>query len=220
MLSMGMKQEHIIELDKCIEELENQISSSSKRLELFRQMKELALKGVNSDLANSERNTSIAGEKVDVSDELLNTAKFEIKKSLSIEKIKHTLKQKQLFNSKPNIKFVGAAHQAIKNIETVEIAQAENIELLTALKKEIKGSTIKEDVISLLEFYGRGLTALEVLNDLKKRYQRRNLMRSSLSPQLSRLKQEGKLIYLDKKWILPKYLNAQNGIIGDASDVD
>lgn len=225
-----MKHEHLTELNKYIKELEDEIRVSSKRLRLFQQMKNLVCKNMDVNVDFSELNRAETKKKASVDrikpsiDDNVNELKTEdeliLPSLFDVEKIEQAVVQKHLFNTKLNMKFVSVASQAEKDIKTVENAQVKNTELLLILKKEAKGSTIKEDVINLLEFYGRGVTALNILEDLKKRYNRRNLMRSSLSPQLSRLKQEGKLEYFDKKWILSIYLDAKAGIIGDANDVD
>lgn len=227
---LSMKHEHLTELNKYIEELEDEIRVSSKRLRLFQQMKNLVCKNMDVNVSFSELNRTETKKKAWVDriepsiDGNVNELKTEdeliLPSLFDVEKIEQAVVQKHLFNTKLNMKFVSVASQAEKDIKTVKNAQVKNTELLLILKKEAKGSTIKEDVINLLEFYGRGVTALNILEDLKKRYNRRNLMRSSLSPQLSRLKQEGKLEYFDKKWILSIYLDAKAGIIGDANDVD
>ncbi len=55
--------------------------------------------------------------------------------------------------------------------------------------------TIKEGIIQLLEeVYPMGLTALEILDRLNRRWWRGELKRTSLSPQITRLKNSGDVI--------------------------
>jgi hypothetical protein len=64
--------------------------------------------------------------------------------------------------------------------------------------------TIKEGVIQLLqEAAPMGLTALEILDRLNRRWWRGELMRTSLSPQITRLKREGKVVSERGTWKLP-----------------
>lgn len=63
----------------------------------------------------------------------------------------------------------------------------------------IEGS-IKEQVLKILSDEDRPMKALEILSQLKNAGF--EIVRTSLSPQLSRLKQEGRLLYRDKEWSL------------------
>ena len=65
-----------------------------------------------------------------------------------------------------------------------------------------KDGTIKQAVIEILAAEGKGLVALDLLNRLNDR-NGSTLVRSSLSPQLSRLKQEGVLQLTGGFWHLP-----------------
>ncbi|PHR94255.1 MAG: hypothetical protein COA69_01270 [Robiginitomaculum sp.] len=67
---------------------------------------------------------------------------------------------------------------------------------------EVIEGSIKADVLELLADYSDGLAALEVLKMLK--VKRVNLLRTSLSPQLSRLKREGRLLYDGGRWKLKR----------------
>lgn len=62
--------------------------------------------------------------------------------------------------------------------------------------------TIKEAVVEILAAAGQGLTAINLLADLNHRNST-TLIRSSLSPQLSRLKDEGLICLTDGYWHLP-----------------
>ena len=69
----------------------------------------------------------------------------------------------------------------------------------------IQRPTIKEGVIQLLEEASpMGLTALGILDRLNRRWWRGELKRTSLSPQITRLKKDGKLISEHGTWKLPK----------------
>ena len=71
--------------------------------------------------------------------------------------------------------------------------------------------TIKEMVLSILENKPRGASPQQIIELISKRY-RVEIVRSSLSPQLSRLKADGKL-NLDERngvWMLPNTVAAQS----------
>lgn len=78
-------------------------------------------------------------------------------------------------------------------------ASFKDVERSSKPRGKIKPKTIKADIMALLDNHHNGLTALEILSELRKN--RSNLLRESLSPQLSRLKQSGWLVYNDGKWI-------------------
>ena len=60
-------------------------------------------------------------------------------------------------------------------------------------------TTIKDEVLEILSEHPEGLTALEILAIVQERF-RPELLRETLSPQLSRLKQAGKLTTHNKIW--------------------
>ncbi|MCW2365292.1 hypothetical protein M2341_000739 [Sphingobium sp. B7D2B] len=63
--------------------------------------------------------------------------------------------------------------------------------------------TIKQLVLKALsEQFERGATAGELLEFFADAYGRHEIVRTSLSPQLSRLKLDGKIILIDQKWSL------------------
>ena len=65
--------------------------------------------------------------------------------------------------------------------------------------------TIKEGIIQLLEeVYPMGLTALEILDRLNRRWWRGGLKRTSLSPQITRLKNSGDVIGERGTWKVAK----------------
>lgn len=62
---------------------------------------------------------------------------------------------------------------------------------------------IKPMVIAILKKHPDGLKALEILGAIKDSYSV-EIMRTSLSPQLSRLKRDGKIENIGKLWLLSK----------------
>lgn len=62
--------------------------------------------------------------------------------------------------------------------------------------------TIKEAILEVLQDYPDGLIALDLLPKINDRFSWK-MARETLSPQLSRLKQEGKLLYREGVWTLP-----------------
>lgn len=68
--------------------------------------------------------------------------------------------------------------------------------------------TIKQLVRkALTEQFERGATANELLDFFADAWGRSDVLRTSLSPQLSRLKQEGEIILIGQKWSLPTNQN-------------
>lgn len=63
--------------------------------------------------------------------------------------------------------------------------------------------TLKEMIVSVLRALGRGADALEIIDEIKEAYGK-SVKRTSLSPQLSRLKGDEKLVLDDKVWYLPE----------------
>jgi hypothetical protein len=71
------------------------------------------------------------------------------------------------------------------------------------IRRSIPEKTIKEAVIDVLTDAGRGLMAIDILAAINKRFEM-DYPRTSLSPQLSRLKSEGKLEREGMVWSLAK----------------
>jgi hypothetical protein len=65
--------------------------------------------------------------------------------------------------------------------------------------------TMKEAALAILENEPRGLLANQILEKMNKRLGT-EYARSSLSPQLSRLKDEKKIELFKDRWILPRYV--------------
>ena len=61
--------------------------------------------------------------------------------------------------------------------------------------------TIKQMILIVLEDYPKGIVALDILNEVNKRFDQ-EFPRTSLSPQLSRLRQSGDIHKSGKRWIL------------------
>jgi hypothetical protein len=85
-----------------------------------------------------------------------------------------------------------------------EFAPAKSIETanpvaVTRRKRPVR--TIKDAIVSVLADKRSGMTALEILDELADRFDMR-IQRTSLSPQLSRLKDEGKVGRLGMIWSL------------------
>lgn len=75
--------------------------------------------------------------------------------------------------------------------------------------RRLREGTIKTAVVAILEEVGRPMTALELLDRVNER-QASTLVRTSLSPQLSRLKDEGAIKLTDKLWHLPEQSVPEN----------
>ncbi|MEQ9326794.1 MAG: hypothetical protein RJQ21_05820 [Rhodospirillales bacterium] len=66
-----------------------------------------------------------------------------------------------------------------------------------------RGSTIKDEVLETLEGEVRGLKAVDILERIQPA--KPGLSRATLSPQLSRLRKEGKVHSYEGVWLLSKY---------------
>jgi hypothetical protein len=95
--------------------------------------------------------------------------------------------------------------------ERLELSAAEGIKLATddgprtetykRRRKKIKPGTIMSDVISILRESPKGMIALDILSVINRRREY-PLSRTSLSPQLSRLKGAGYVELQGSNWIL------------------
>ena len=74
--------------------------------------------------------------------------------------------------------------------------------------------TFKEMIVSVLSEHGRGAQATEILGLIKTKFGK-EIKRSSISPQLSRLKSEGVIDLDDKVWYLPEHRVVQE-VLGEA----
>ncbi|AMJ62277.1 hypothetical protein [Bosea sp. PAMC 26642] len=72
---------------------------------------------------------------------------------------------------------------------------------MTVSRRPIPEKTIKEAVLEVLGVLGTGLTALDLLSAINAKFDT-DYPRTSLSPQLSRLKAEGKITRLGNLWSL------------------
>lgn len=112
------------------------------------------------------------------------------------------------------LKELRGVRSALKALERVESSTKPSDTALPDAKKVPVGKlaktrTIKEDTIALLKSYPQGLRARTILEKLNQTI-RPTLLRETLSPQLSRLRQEGKLSYHDGKWALHNDKERQN----------
>lgn len=73
---------------------------------------------------------------------------------------------------------------------------------LGVTRKASPPRTIKEAAVDVLRDYPKGLIALDILAKINERFSL-SLVRTSLSPQLSRLRQDGELEYHEGIWRLP-----------------
>lgn len=78
-------------------------------------------------------------------------------------------------------------------------------------KQKVKkiGKNTQEMVIEILKDRNEGMLALDILKEINERWNL-GLMRSSLSPQLSRLKEKGELKYNDGLWSLTSINEDEN----------
>ena len=89
------------------------------------------------------------------------------------------------------------------NIKLRLIVPSDDIdEFLSKREKQPPRITIKEAILATLDHKPDGLTALEILDELNAKYFNGGLARTSLSPQLSRLKERDRKITLQgDHWI-------------------
>jgi hypothetical protein len=73
---------------------------------------------------------------------------------------------------------------------------------LGVTRRRAPKATIKEAVLTILADYPEGLLALDLLAKINARYDW-NIVRESLSPQLTRLKRAHKVANTDRLWHLP-----------------
>jgi predicted Zn-ribbon and HTH transcriptional regulator len=85
--------------------------------------------------------------------------------------------------------------------EVVAPTQSSVLPLVSRRPRRLKGMTLKEAIVEILNQRGHGLTAAEILMELNSRH-KTDFARESLSPQISRLRQEGHLELTDRIWHL------------------
>ena len=88
--------------------------------------------------------------------------------------------------------------------KTAKLIGMEGVYRQDAERAEAQKKTMKEAVVEILSAVPRGLTALDILRELNTRMNT-TYPRTSLSPQLSRLKQEGKVTQSGIVWSLDKH---------------
>jgi hypothetical protein len=109
--------------------------------------------------------------------------------------------------------WLGSLEEKAKRLRMeLEAVEEERQKLLSALgafesekrnrrPRRLKAMTLKEAVVEILVQAGHGLTASEILHELNSRHGT-DFERESLSPQISRLKNEGTLALSGKNWHL------------------
>ena len=101
------------------------------------------------------------------------------------------------------------AEAAIKGLSltTLKTAKPAKVKRETPTKSNL---TIKEMVLIILKDYPDGLIALDILSKINSHFDK-TFIRTSLSPQLSRLKQSGDINKFGKHWLLTnkKLMEAQ-----------
>lgn len=99
----------------------------------------------------------------------------------------------------------------LKGLEEAEAAaersKTPESELKRAIRKRasgIKPGTIMESIVNILSEHESGLSAMEILKEIRTRGTHGMLKRESLSPQLSRLRQSGYIDLEGSIWMLTK----------------
>lgn len=104
---------------------------------------------------------------------------------------------------------------AYKNISPAEMGRPVSIVQSGLFDKKTQKApskpTIKQMIVVVLDGVESGLNANAILDEINDRWDMK-LVRTSLSPQLSRLKQEGHLIYFNNKWRLAEK-NEASGVL-------
>ena len=105
--------------------------------------------------------------------------------------------EEEIDQIKAAAKAIGITLEESINKYTLEKQEAQRI-----LNSSIN-MTMKEAALKILFEFDKGLTAGEIIEEMKSRFGM-NYPRSSLSPQLSRLKHEGLLRQVGTRWVLSK----------------
>lgn len=110
----------------------------------------------------------------------------------------------------------GALRKELAELEAAERVYrqsgARNVDAMLPLQFSAPSArpTIQDGVLQLLEeVYPMGLTALEILDRLNRRWWRGELKRTSLSPQITRLKKNRKLVSERGTWRVTKIHSAE-----------
>tara|TARA_R110002124_G_scaffold149220_1_gene315222 strand:+ start:390595 stop:390993 length:399 start_codon:yes stop_codon:yes gene_type:complete len=102
--------------------------------------------------------------------------------------------------------------QEYKEIETAICVIEKHLGItLESIGEEKEDITIMDMVLEILQEYGidDGLPSNLILEEIHKKYNK-DIERTSMSPQLSRLRDRGRLDYFDGKWSLKKLENDQD----------
>ena len=85
-----------------------------------------------------------------------------------------------------------------------------------APRRKSSSPTIKDLIEQVLEDWQDGATAEEIIKDVADKFSK-NVPRSSMSPQLTRLKNDDRITRWNDRWILPKYVPDNSSIEGVSS---
>ncbi len=107
---------------------------------------------------------------------------------------------------------IHALREELKQLDVAEIALSDKRPQTTHKPTDLP--TIKEMVLEVLAGYPQGIRANEILSAIESRHGAR-IARESLSPQLSRLKDEGKIILKGRKWCLIQEINPRIAIASE-----
>jgi len=113
----------------------------------------------------------------------------------------------------------GLSLTLFKSLKPEAVAQLSGIKAhVEQTKTKAKKPTIKQMVLVVLEGYPDGLLALEILKKINTRYDSKYI-RTSLSPQLSRLAQAQQIHRRGKRWVLGQSL-AQKAVMERKAAMD
>ena len=121
----------------------------------------------------------------------------EIKKRLEPLREQHAQTESEISLLERELKDVRSAAEALGMVNRLSETA------LGVTRREPRKPTIKEAVLEMLKDYPQGLLALDILAKINERYSL-GVARSSLSPQLTRLLRDGKLVTHDSVWRLTK----------------
>ncbi|WP_093151572.1 hypothetical protein [Thalassobaculum litoreum] len=106
---------------------------------------------------------------------------------------------------------ISALRREIDELERAEVAISEeggSQSPRTGDAPQPAKGTIKDMILQVLEDQGNGAESAEIIDMIKARFDV-EVPRTSMSPQLSRLKANGLVGVVGKRWILPKHINYQ-----------
>tara|TARA_R110000868_G_scaffold14669_12_gene68000 strand:+ start:4111 stop:4614 length:504 start_codon:yes stop_codon:yes gene_type:complete len=99
-----------------------------------------------------------------------------------------------------------AEKAALDVVGTVSEIKPERLVFRTQIRERKPSLTIKEMILNILRDNTAGLQASEIIERIGVLYGKR-IPRTSMSPQLSRLKNDGELVLEDSNWILSELVD-------------